>query len=106
MNLFNYYLNNGQFQQVGLQPLDTMPDLTTRLKYEESKFISGELNKLSLIPLLKEKHYYVQKRSLIGDAPKEFIRAYFFEEHSTVRINNPLSWSIIYCKNSRKMVSS
>jgi HipA-like C-terminal domain len=79
-----------------------MKDLQTFLKKVKSHQTSGILTGENAIPLLKEKHYYVQMKSLIGDAPKEFITAYFYEEDSTVRKLHIKSWHSFIAKTGEK----
>ena len=45
-----------------------------------------------IIPLLKESDYIVKNRHLDGDAPKQFIKAYFYEKDSKVRRASSSSW--------------
>jgi hypothetical protein len=72
------------------------------LRKEVSKNSSGKLLKVSMIPLLKEKDYTVKNYKLDGDAPKQFIKAYFFEEGSTVRKSSPASWIPYIAKTAEK----
>ena len=51
------------------------------LRTEKSQYNSGYVNS-GIIPVLKEKDYYVKEVSLDGDAPKQFIKAYFFRPDS------------------------
>jgi len=51
--------------------------LKKSLRKEESKQCSGFVN-FKLIPILKEKHYYTKDIPLDGDAPKQYIKAYFY----------------------------
>lgn len=72
------------------------------LRKEQSKFNSGKLLKGLPIPLLKEEHYIVKNYKLDGDAPKQFIRAYFFEPDSGVRKSSPDSWFPYIAKTAEK----
>lgn len=73
------------------------------LTKEHSENCSGTLLNEGLIPTLKEDHYYiVQNQSLDGDAPKQFIRAYFYEEGSTVRKRSLNSWIPYIAKTAEK----
>ena len=72
------------------------------LRKEVSQNDSGELKKFSVIPVLREDHYYVEHYRLDGDAPKQFIRAYFYESDSTVRKRNPDTWIPFIAKSAEK----
>lgn len=78
-------------------------DLTSKLRIEISSNNSGKIHHLGRIDYLKERHYFVIKGvSLDGDAPKEFIKAYFFEKDGTVRKNNPRTWNQYLAKSAEK----
>jgi len=80
-----------------------MSRIETRLNKECSENCSGTLLNEGLIPKLREDHYYiVQNQSLDGDAPKQFIRAYFYEEGSTVRKRSLDSWIPFIAKTAEK----
>jgi len=83
-------------------PIFSKKYLATKLRKEESENSSGHLNNESRIELLKEKDYYVKKWSLDGDAPKEFIKAYFYEEDSGVRRKNLKTWFPFIAKSAEK----
>lgn len=72
------------------------------LRVEQSKGKSGRLLLESSIALLKETNYYVKNIQLDGDAPKQFIKAYFYEEGSTVRKNSRRSWAAFIAKTAEK----
>lgn len=54
------------------------------------------------ISLLKEDEYLVKNYELDGDAPKQFIKAYFYEEGSTVRKSSSSSWHSYIAKTAEK----
>lgn len=66
--------------------------LQTKLRQELSMNNSGTILNEHKIELLEEKNYYVKDWSLEGDAPKQFIKAYFFEKNSNVRRKNLNTW--------------
>ncbi|GAB3416304.1 HipA domain-containing protein [Niabella aquatica] len=72
------------------------------LRREKSLFKSGKILRPQSIPTLKESDYIVQDIPLDGDAPKQFIRAYFFERDGTVRKANPKTWSAYIAKTAEK----
>lgn len=72
------------------------------LRIETSLFCSGKLFNEQKIPLLKEINYIVKDYGLDGDAPKQFIKAYFFKEDSSVRKANPNSWFSYIAKTAEK----
>lgn len=72
------------------------------LRIENSMNCSGKLLNKQTIPLLKEEHYIVKKYDLDGDAPKQFIKAYFYEEESTVRKASTSSWIPYIAKTAEK----
>jgi hypothetical protein len=72
------------------------------LRKEVSQNSSGRLNDIGNIPTLKEENYYVVNIGLDGDAPKQFIKAYFYEEESSVRKSNRKSWIPFIAKSAEK----
>lgn len=72
------------------------------LRIETSLNCSGKLFNEQTIPLLKEKNYVVKNYDLDGDAPKQFIKAYFFKEDSGVKKSNPNSWFSYIAKTAEK----
>lgn len=72
------------------------------LRVEKSINCSGKILNIHSIPLLKEKNYIVKKYDLDGDAPKQFIKAYFYEEGSTTRKKSPNSWIPYIAKTAEK----
>ena len=73
-----------------------------KLRFEKSISYSGKLLNEARIPLLKEKDYFIKIIPLDGDAPKEFIKAYFYEEGSTVRRIKSSSWIPFIAKTAQK----
>lgn len=74
-----------------------------RLRKERSENKSGELFRENSIPLLKETNYYIKSGFLLdGDAPKQFIKAYFFEENSSIRRLKPKTWPFYLAKTAEK----
>ncbi len=72
------------------------------LRVETSINNSGTLLNQHKIPLLKEKHYVVKNIDLDGDAPKQFIKAYFYQPDSAVRAKASTSWSSFIAKTAEK----
>jgi HipA-like C-terminal domain len=72
------------------------------LRKEQSINSSGKLLNEHLIPLLRENEYIVKNYKLDGDAPKQFIRAYFFIENSTIRKSSSGSWVPYIAKTAEK----
>lgn len=54
--------------------------LKSNLPKEISENNSGEISSANKIQLLKEKDYYIMDIELDGDAPKSFIKAYFYKK--------------------------
>lgn len=77
-------------------------NLGTNLRIEKSENCSGELLNFGKIKQLKEKHYYVIPQTLDGDAPKEFIGAYFYYEESGYTKSNVKSWPKYIAKTAEK----
>jgi uncharacterized protein (DUF779 family) len=73
-----------------------------KLRVEKSIECSGKLFSQSRIPLLKEDEYLVKEDELDGDAPKQFIRAYFYEQDSTVKKSSLNSWPKYIAKTAEK----
>lgn len=79
-----------------------MPNSKGNLRIEKSLNSSGKLSNVSLIPFLEEDRYIVKPINLDGDAPKQFIKAYFFKPNSTVRRSSPNSWHSYIAKTAEK----
>lgn len=71
-------------------------------KIRKEKFVqySGDVN-LKKIPLLKEKHYYPIDIPLDGDAPKEYIKAYFYYDNCPKKANYK-DWHGFFAKFGKK----
>lgn len=80
-------------------------DITTKLRIEKSQNCSGTLLNENFIEPVKNKHYYVENFPLDGDAPKQFIKVYDYQEDSGIRRHNLRSWIPYIAKNGGKMVS-
>ncbi|MEZ5029855.1 MAG: hypothetical protein R2787_00500 [Saprospiraceae bacterium] len=74
----------------------------TKLRRERSEGNSGVILNEQSIPHLKEGHYYVQPIDLDGDAPKQFVSAYFFTPNSTIRKSRPHTWERFIAKSAEK----
>ncbi len=72
------------------------------LRLDEFKNSSGEIFKKSKIPILKTKNYFLYDRELDGNAPKWFIKAYFYEKNSKVRKVKIGTWKYFIAKASEK----
>jgi hypothetical protein len=79
-----------------------MMDLSTKLRVENSKNCSGLMFNEKRIPLLKDSCYYVIPQTLDGDAPKEFIGAYFYSTASNFYKKNKGSWHKYIAKTAEK----
>jgi hypothetical protein len=73
-----------------------------KLRVEKSLNKSGHLIGESSIFQLKESDYYVKEIPLDGDAPKEFIKVYSYEEETTIRRNSKSSWTPFIAKTAQK----
>lgn len=67
-----------------------------KLRKEASAQYSGEID-IQRIPKLKEKDYFIIDIDLDGDAPKEYIQAYFYYKNCPKK-SEPLKWSGFYTK--------
>jgi hypothetical protein len=72
------------------------------LRIETSINCSGKILNRHSILLLKEKDYIVKDYRLDGDAPKQFIKAYFYVEDSTIRKSSSNSWPPYIAKTAEK----
>lgn len=72
------------------------------LRIETSINCSGKIENEHLIPLLKELDYLVKDYRLDGDAPKQFIKGYFYVEDSIIRKSSSSSWSSYIAKTAEK----
>ncbi len=72
------------------------------LRIEKSINNSGNILNLRQIPEVKEKNYIVKLKELDGDAPKEFIKLYNYEEDSSVRAKSSSSWPSYIAKTAEK----
>lgn len=70
--------------------------LKNKIRKELSVQRSGEI-KVSRISLLKESEYYPVDVPLDGDAPKEYIKAYFYYKDCPRKVK-PLTWNGFYAK--------
>lgn len=77
-------------------------DLKTRLRIEKSLNCSGELFNENQIMPVRNKDYFVENFPLDGDAPKQFIRLYYFREDSGVKRVNPKTWIPFIAKTAEK----
>jgi HipA-like C-terminal domain len=76
--------------------------INTGLRVEQSQNSSGAIQNFTKIPVLRETDYYVVDIGLDGDAPKQFIKAYFFEPDSTIRKKNRKTWIPFIAKSAEK----
>lgn len=72
------------------------------LRIERSQGISGVILNEHRIQTLKEEHYIVKEIALDGDAPKQFIQAYFYKKDSKVRKMSSSSWIKYISKTAAK----
>ncbi len=75
---------------------------TNQLRKEHSLNCSGSLNALGKIEQLKEGNYNVVDVNLDGDAPKQFIKAYFHTPGGKVKKSKPSSWISFIAKTAEK----
>jgi HipA-like C-terminal domain len=73
-----------------------------KLRREPSLNCSGKLYRENNIPILKECNYLIKEIELDGDAPKQFIKAYFFEEESGIKKDSRPSWPSYIAKTAEK----
>ena len=71
-----------------------------KLRAENSVQSSGKIN-LKSIPHLKENHYYIIDIPLDGEAPKQYIKAYFYYKNCP-RKSKPSNWHGFFAKYGRK----
>lgn len=81
---------------------DKKKHTTTGLRIEKSINCSGVLLNEYRIPALSEKDYFVKNFELDGDAPKQFIKAYFHGEANCVKRRSPNSWCSYIAKTAEK----
>ena len=74
----------------------------TGLRTERSINCSGVLLNKNHIPELLEKDYFVKSFKLDGDAPKQFIKAYFHGEAACLKRHKPNSWCGYIAKTAEK----
>lgn len=79
-----------------------MPNFKKKLRKEISENLSGSISHSGRILYLKENHYFIEEIPLDGDAPKEFIHAYFYEKNSLVRKAEPNTWKTYIAKSAEK----
>lgn len=73
-----------------------------KLRIEVSENNSGVLLSQGKIPILKSENYTIIEVPLDGDAPKQFIKAYIYEQDGKVRKSNPNSWQKFIAKTAEK----
>jgi HipA-like C-terminal domain len=73
-----------------------------KLRKEISKNCSGSILNRQQIALLKDSEYIVKPYKLDGDAPKQFIKAYFFKRNTSVRKSKISSWKSYIAKTAEK----
>ena len=72
----------------------------SKLRIEKSQNRSGKLRGQRIIPHLREDEYQIIPVDLDGDAPKQFIRAYFYEPN--VFKAKPKTWKRFIAKTAEK----
>jgi len=77
-----------------------MSRFKNKLRIESSAQVSGSIN-LNRISHLKESNYYIIDVPLDGDAPKQYIKAYFYYKNCP-RISRPDNWNGYYAKTGGK----
>jgi len=81
---------------------DFQRKINSRLRCWESQNNSGFLRKDWKIPVLREKNYLVEDYDLDGDAPKQFIRVYFYKKGGVIRRDRPSTWIPYIAKTGSK----
>ena len=76
--------------------------VASNLRIEKSENNSGFLRNSKKILALRDENYYVESIGLDGDAPKQFIKAYFFEPDSGVKKKNRKTWIPFIAKSAEK----
>ncbi len=71
-----------------------------KLERYGSAQISGKVN-LKAIPHLKKRHYYIVDIPLDGDAPKQYIKAYFHYKNCP-KVGKPSMWDGFFAKSGGK----
>lgn len=99
---FNSLGKDGAITVTGSENLMLLELLKSKLLKEVSENNSGEIFSTSKIQLLKEKDYYIMDIELDGDAPKSFIKAYFYEKNSGVKRRNLKTWTAFIAKSAEK----
>jgi hypothetical protein len=79
-----------------------MSKIRGKLRIETSIECSGTILSEHKIPLLRENEYIVKEDELDGDAPKQFVRAYFYEKDSVVKKSSSSSWPRYIAKTAEK----
>ncbi len=72
------------------------------MRIEKSSNCSGKIKRIGTISQLKENHYHVLNRDLDGDAPKQFIMAYFYERGGKILKTKPKTWTPYIAKTAEK----
>ncbi len=72
------------------------------LRIERSIHCSGKIYDEHTIPQLRENEYVVKNYDLDGDAPKQFIKAYFYQKDATIRKSSSSSWPSYIAKTAEK----
>lgn len=78
-----------------------MFDFSKKLRKEEPKESRSILFE-NKIPSLKEKNYYIIDKSLDGDAPKQFLKAYLYERGGEVYKSKLRTWRGFIVKTAEK----
>lgn len=73
-----------------------------KLRQEVSENTSGKILNLGKIKILKESDYCIVPFNLDGDAPKRFIKAYFYENRSGVYKSKFKTWNSYIAKSAEK----
>lgn len=79
-----------------------MKNQNGKLRNERSLHSSGKLLKENAIPVLKEREYIVKNYDLDGDAPTQFIMAYFDIPDSGIHRSSTKSWILFIAKTAEK----
>lgn len=77
-------------------------DFSKRLKQEISENTSGRILNQAKIPILKELNYCIIPFNLDGDAPKRFIKAYYYQKGGQVNKSKLKTWHSYIAKSAQK----
>jgi hypothetical protein len=78
-----------------------MIDFNQKIRKEKYNQFSGYIN-YSQIEVLKNKNFLIIDMPLDGEAPKQYIKAYFYKSNTNIRKSNCKTWSEYFAKFGSK----